>query len=365
MKNILFYISGHGYGHATRCIEIIKKLSTQSDSFFCHIKTNAPEWLFNLNLRHNFQIHYFFNDVGLIQQDWLTVDKKATLAACSELWQDKAMIVARELDFIEKSAIEIIVGDIPPIAFEIAAAAGIPGLALGNFCWDWIYRPYLQEYPEYSAVVTATQEAYGKGTLLLRLPFAGDMSAFKQIIDVPLVGRQAQLRVTDVRKSLPITLNPSEKLVLIALRKNDRARINLQNIQKIKNTHFLAFDKKLRQEANITWLPTDLMPFQELVNAVDLVVSKLGYGIVSECIINQTPLMFTDRYDFIEHDVLKQGLEKNGTAWYLPLNDYVAGNWEASLQQVWQASPHWPEIAVNGAEVVVSHIKRYLGREEE
>ena len=68
-------------------------------------------------------------------------------------------IVNRELDFIRKNEIQFILGDIPPIAFEIAHAAGIPGLAMGNFCWDWIYAPYIAEFPEYAYVIENIREA--------------------------------------------------------------------------------------------------------------------------------------------------------------------------------------------------------------
>ena len=33
-------------------------------------------------------------------------------------------------------------GDIPPLAFAAAAAAGVPAIALCNFTWDWIYGAY-------------------------------------------------------------------------------------------------------------------------------------------------------------------------------------------------------------------------------
>ncbi len=37
MKRILFYISGHGYGHATRMVEVIKQIHRQEPETEIHI----------------------------------------------------------------------------------------------------------------------------------------------------------------------------------------------------------------------------------------------------------------------------------------------------------------------------------------
>ena len=54
MKRILFYISGHGYGHATRSIEVIKNIRQQNPRVEIHIQSDAPQWLFSLNLKNEF-----------------------------------------------------------------------------------------------------------------------------------------------------------------------------------------------------------------------------------------------------------------------------------------------------------------------
>ena len=41
--------------------------------------------------------------------------------------------------------------------------------------------------------------------------------------------------------------------------------------------------------------------YEDLVRAVDVVVTKPGYGIISECIANDTALLYTSRGDFREY----------------------------------------------------------------
>ena len=44
--------------------------------------------------------------------------------------------------------------------------------------------------------------------------------------------------------------------------------------------------------------------YEDLVGAVDVVASKPGYGIISDCAANATALLYTDRGRFCEYDVL-------------------------------------------------------------
>ena len=44
--------------------------------------------------------------------------------------------------------------------------------------------------------------------------------------------------------------------------------------------------------------------YEDLVAAVDVVVTKPGYGIISECIANDTALLYTSRGRFVEYDVM-------------------------------------------------------------
>ena len=44
--------------------------------------------------------------------------------------------------------------------------------------------------------------------------------------------------------------------------------------------------------------------YEDVVGAVDVVITKPGYGIISECVANDTALLYTSRGHFVEYDVL-------------------------------------------------------------
>ena len=62
----------------------------------------------------------------------------------------------------------MVLGDIPPLAFLAAAQAGVPGVGMSNFSWDWIYAHLARQEPGLSAAAAAAAAAYAQATNLLR-----------------------------------------------------------------------------------------------------------------------------------------------------------------------------------------------------
>ena len=96
------------------------------------------------------------------------------------------------MSFVRRERVDIIVGDIPPLASEIRDEAGIPTLAIGNFSWDFIYEPYIRQYSQFAYFVDEIRASYGKTDLLLRLPLHHEMEAFPKQHDIPLVMRERE-----------------------------------------------------------------------------------------------------------------------------------------------------------------------------
>lgn len=82
--------------------------------------------------------------------------------------------------------------------------------------------------------------------------------------------------------------------------------------------------------------------YVDLLAAVDLVVCKTGYGIVSECVRHGISALFTDRPGFIEHESMARAFQENVSC------DVV------TLDEVLEASPSlWVK-----ADQVVPNTKR-------
>jgi len=102
------------------------------------------------------------------------------------------------------------------------------------------------------------------------------------------------------------------------------------------------------------------IPHHDLVNACDVVITKPGIGIVSECIANQTPIMYTSRDDFVEYDVLVEGLRTYAHSRFIPREDFLAGAWKPHLDSFVQEEYTWPPIRTDGADVAAAEILRRI-----
>ena len=339
MKKILFYLSGHGFGHSTRMIEVMKQLTALKKDVHCIVKTTAPKWLFDLSLESPHEYFELKSDIGVIQKDSLNLDKLATLKGYAEFLKNKEPLIREESRFIKENRISAIVGDIPPLAFDIAREANIPGIAISNFSWDWIYKDYVKEFPEYEFLIQEIESSYSKAELLLRLPFYGDMSAFPKIKDISLIVRSSDLSGEEIleKAGLKNTLVKNKKIVLLSFGGFYHAEIDYSRLGELEKYLFLSFSPLQKNRAkNILVLPPRFIDHHHLVRICDIVVSKPGYGIVAECIANKKPLLYTSRGDFAEYPVLSEGMKQYIPALFIPRDDFHSGKWGFYLNEILQ-----------------------------
>ena len=98
------------------------------------------------------------------------------------------------------------------------------------------------------------------------------------------------------------------------------------------------------------------LSYQDLVAAADVVVSKPGYGIISECVANDTALLYTSRGHFVEYDVLTAAMPAVLRCRYIPQGDLLAGRWADHVEALLQQPPPPERSRVDGSEVASEEI---------
>jgi len=100
--------------------------------------------------------------------------------------------------------------------------------------------------------------------------------------------------------------------------------------------------------------------YEDLVAASDVVVSKPGYGVISECLAHQTALLYTSRGRFREYDVMVREMPRLLRCAHIGQDDLLAGRWRAPLDAL-LASPAPPERPeTNGADIAAARILQLL-----
>ena len=101
--------------------------------------------------------------------------------------------------------------------------------------------------------------------------------------------------------------------------------------------------------------------YEDLVGAVDVVMTKPGYGIIAECISTRTAMLYTSRGEFREYDVLTRALPRYVRSRFISNQDVLSGQWIRALTAL-LAQPAVPEsLATDGAAHAARAITDVLG----
>ena len=378
---IAFYVSGHGFGHASRDIEVVNALRSARPGARVLVRTSAPRWIFDLTLTAPVEWAPLDADTGVVQIDSLRLDVAETLRRADAFHASLPERAAAEAAFLRDRGVRLVIGDIPPLAFAAARQAGLPSIALGNFTWDWIYG----EYPEVAAwprLLPAVREAYAAADMALRLPLHGGFDPFARVVDVPFVARRSTREPTEVRARFGL---PAERpLVLASFGGYGLRNIDLPALAQVDGWTIVVTSNvqaRRRELDPVADLPPASEPaalpanvrhvderdvyaagyrYEDIVAAVDAVATKPGYGIIAECIANDTALLYTSRGRFVEYDVLVAEMPRYLRCGYISNDDLLAGRWQGPLDALLGQSAPPERARVDGAEVVAGCVQRAL-----
>jgi L-arabinokinase len=361
LSSILYYITGHGFGHAVRSHQAIRALLQERSDLRVHVRTTAPKWLFANSPR---PVSYSRQalDVGMIQRDSLKMEIAETMAACREMQANGAAIIERELAFIAANDINLIVGDTPPLCFEIAARAGIPSVSITNFTWDVIYRAYAGAQPGFAPLIDEMTASYAKATLALALPYPCDTSMFHRCQPIPWVARRSRLTKAEARRKFQFP--SAATIVLLSFGGIGFDRLPWTELKRQNEFFFVSTGNSQESGGNLRSLPELQSDYEDLVCACDAIVSKPGYGIVADVLAHQVPLLYTDRGEFPEYPRLVEALGDCATSAYISQQELLGGNLAPHLSSLLDQAPHWPPTDLNGAQVAASEILEMLDQAE-
>jgi L-arabinokinase len=200
--------------------------------------------------------------------------------------------------------------------------------------------------------------AYRHARLALELPFSGGFEIFSQVQRLSLVSRRPTRTPRDTRAHFGLPLDRPAALLSFGgygMPGLDVAQIDARDWTLVLTDRIQARGAAATP-SNIVYLPEDRFResgfrYEDLIGAVDVVVSKPGYGIVSECITCDKPLLYTSRGIFREYDVFVRDMPRYLRCQFIAHDALFAGRWRDALEGV-RVLPSAPErIASNGADV--------------
>jgi L-arabinokinase len=363
---LAFYISGHGYGHASRQIEIINAVARRIPTARIFIRSSASRLLFERTVVAPFELDEHPCDTGIVQIDSLHLDADETIRRASAFYRTFDARAREEAALLTSRGIRFVVSDAPPLGCAAAASAGIPSVVVSNFTWDWIYAGYAEQLRSAPDLVPVIQRAYRQSDAAWRLPMHGPFDAFANIIDLPFVARHARHARADTRTELGLPLD--RRLALSSFGGYGADGIDFARLDSTTEWDVVLTGNGAPppESAGVRFVSEPALyaaglRYEDLVAACDVVVTKPGYGIISECIANRTAIAYTSRGHFVEYDVLVREMPRYLRCAYLEKESLFAGRWRAALDAAVNAAEPPEHPATSGGEVVAEMIRDRVG----
>ncbi|AOP33479.1 sugar kinase [Leptospira tipperaryensis] len=340
---ITYYVSSHGFGHISRSMEIILYLLRSFPDLEIDLVTTREEFLKTLSLGESDSLYLKrlttrkkSMDVGMVQKDSLSIDIKGTEQAIEEFDSQKSYLQISEIESCLDFETELIISDSASLPFNVADKLKIPSLFIGNFTWDFIYGGYQKESPLFSQTASVLFEEYYLATFGLLLPFSCPAASLAEQKNIGLVGRRPNLDKTNAKEFFKL---PNDKINLLfsfgaygvktehfEWKKfdSDRYRIVISG-----GTDFdLSLIPEKQREGILSFTNVH---YPDLLTACDFVITKPGYGILSESVYAKTPLLYTDRGNFPEVPYLHQALKEEIPSAYLSNEELFSFQFEKSI----------------------------------
>ncbi len=354
---IAFVISPHGFGHATRAAALMEALAEARPGVRFEIFTAVPEWLFEDSLTAEFAWHRLEADVGFVQKSPLEEDLPATVAALERFaaaGEERVEGLARKLIDLDCRAV---VADIAPLGLLAAERAGIPGILVENFTWDWIYAAYLDSEPRLAPYAERFGKIYDAATLRIQAePVCRPLEPGPAVRRVPPIARRPRRGREETRRALGI--EPGRKLVLVTTGGLAWEFADTGRLARFPEIDFVLLGgvPAESRSGNVIRLPDRSPVFvPDLVAAADALVAKPGYGLVGEAWRAGARFALVERPRFPEAPVLADFVRRELPSIDVSAADFANGAWPDEIAALLE-KPRPEAPRVDGNAEAAAHI---------
>ena len=356
MPLILYYVSGHGFGHAVRSSRVIRELVNRH-GFNVVVRTTAPSFIFKQAVGGGVTVEMADVDSGPAQTDCLHTDLPATLERITRYLRDFDTTAQKEAQYAASLNPCAIVADIAPLGVEVGSLLKKPVFVVANFLWDWIYADYATRIPQFAPISQRLTQIYSKATRILRTPLCGGMDGHANITDIPLIAPEKNKSRPATRAELGLSMD--DRFVLVSLGGIGSERFFARLGERITKFKVMILGREEGQSGNLFRFDCMKSAHGALLSAADVVAGKLGYGLCSELIAQKRPILYTPRSDFVEYGVLDERLRKYVAVATVPPDEFFEGSLDGPLLALVDASHPSATAPLDGARIAAGIITSY------
>lgn len=282
--NYAFYITNHGFGHASRNVPIIKRLLSIDEDNMIFVKSDSVRCDFlkrNFSNDENERITYFTDckENGLILKEGSTLpDVNRMRSIILEDFSHWNNYINREKHFLKKKQINVVIADVVCWAIKAAYECEIKKVLIGNFTWEQMYKSFYDE-----EIWKPYHDCYRLADQAVWYEIHSDElhECCENYELVSLVSRNVDLDIVEsIRKKYR-----GKKIVFVSLGASaeiDEA-INVEDLP----YEFLTTRGINLYGNNVHKLPFDMINTPDYIAASDYIIAKGGWSTVAEILLQK------------------------------------------------------------------------------
>lgn len=294
---MIYYITDHGKGHATRSVALIRKLQNYGIEVIIR-NSNVVDFL--QSSLPGIEIKEGLTDVGpILNSDGISINHDESIDKISD-WIDNIYDISdKEIEFLKSQNPDLIISDVSPMPLIAANSLNIQSIIISNFSWYDV----LTFLP--NILRSKLKQFYELADLCLQLPLGTKMDHFKRKHKIHLIARNPTKPIDEIRKQYSI--KKSSPCILFALGGSE----NKISFSFTDDVQIISLNTKFENSIKTIDL-SNTTEGQNLVSIADLVICKCGYGLISECLSTGTPFFYLANENHPEQIAISDELIKKG-----------------------------------------------------
>jgi len=295
--NISFYVSDHGYGHATRSIAVARALVAAGNGrVTLEIVNHHAASLLRRSLEtlRGVTVVDRRTDVGFVcREDRLAFDTGRTALNVWSWISGWKRFVAEEVERLRDRPPDLVLSDVAPEPLLVAEKLGSPSVVLSNFTWVDQYQDHLR--PDMVAPIRGSYALAARAhAYSMRTALAG----VRNVVGAGLVTREPRRVREEVRRGLGVS--SGERLVHLGFGWSaDSAQLGAEidaagipaGVRLLVSSNLAALVASAGANGRLLAMAETDTEAHESIAACDLVIAKAGYGTVSEAIAGRVPIL--------------------------------------------------------------------------
>ena len=301
-------LSGHGYGHAGITSPVLNVLRRSCPEVRVTIRSTIPAAWLAQHLDGSFD-YLIEPDFGMAMAGTMHVLPQESIAAYQNIhknWAERVDAGAAALATLKPT---LLLSNISYLSLAAARQAKIPAIAFSAVNWADIFYQYCIDLPGAQIIWKQMVDAYASAELFLQ-PTPGmlmpSISNRRQVGPVAYIGRQRRDELHD-----RLGLSSDILVVLLALG-GIPTNLSCASWPRLEDVRVVLGSKLESNHPDV--ISCDLLdfPFIDLVRSSDVIITKPGYGLVTEAACNGTPLLLLPRKDWPETPAFVRWLRQHG-----------------------------------------------------